>query len=192
MLKLSKSKLFLLFILIVAIIILVLSIPKFLQQETKETYSTQNPVTNDNLSFFKSNISDISFYYPKNFYTFEDGDVITISPFTKNDQNNQESSIGIASNLTIILRKNESFLSNSILTQNYDSREFREEKTTYKDKETVIQSYRGDYANEMNYVMLVNYKNISSEKSDLFYLHYTEKNKDVYEKVIDSITFNTN
>ena len=83
-------------------------------------------------------------------------------------------------------------MNNVILTQNYDSREFSEEKTTYKGLETFTQSYRGEYADEMNYIRLVNYKNISPGKSDLLYIHYTEVNKDAYEKILDSVTFGSN
>lgn len=192
MLKLSKSKLFLLFILIVAIIILVLNTPRFIKQEAKNTSSTQNLVATNNLSFFKSNIFGISFYYPANFFVFEEGDTINVSPFKEDDLNNQESSIGITSNLTITLRKKEPFLNNVILTQNYDSREFHEEKITYKGIKSLKQSYKGEYADEMNYIILVNYKNISPEKSDLLYIHYTEVNKDTYEKILDSVTFESN
>ena len=136
--------------------------------------------------FFKSDIFDISFYYPTNFFVFEDGNTINVSPFKKDNGGFQESSTGIASNLTITLRKNEPFLNNVILTQNYDSREFSEEKTTYKGLETFTQSYRGEYADEMNYIRLVNYKNISPGKSDLLYIHYTEVNKAAYSNVANA------
>ena len=191
MIKLLKSRLFLLTLIIVAVI-LALFTAIFLQHEAKNTSYIKNPVTNDSLVFFKSDIFDISFYYPTNFFVFEDGNTINVSPFKKDNGGFQKSSTGIASNLTITLRKNEPFLNNVILTQNYDSREFSEEKTTYKGLETFTQSYRGEYADEMNYIRLVNYKNISPGKSDLLYIHYTEVNKDAYEKILDSVTFGSN
>lgn len=127
MIKLFKSRLFLLTLTISAIILVLFTVI-FLQHETKNTSFIENPVTNNNTAFFKSDTLDISFYYPINFFVFEDENTINVSPYKKDDENFQESSIGIASNLTITLRKKEPFLNNIILTQNYNSRDFSEKK----------------------------------------------------------------
>ena len=167
--------------------LLILVVAGVLLSRTQKTVGQPHSrTTSSGFSVFKSNFSDISLLYPSDFFATESGETITISPLLPKDPRMQ-SSVGIASNLTITFRRNEQ-LSNSAIRTQHGTTDFHEEETIYKGFKAIIQTYKGDYAGEKNYISLIQYHD-SYIGSGIFYIHYAEVNKNVYENILNSLIF---
>lgn len=152
----------------------------------KQNLQNQTLINNGTVKSFKSNLIGVSFLYPSDFFAYEDNGTITTSPLSLEDSQ-MRSSIGIASNLVITFRKNEQ-LSDSPARNQHGLTDFYEKETTYKGLPALIQSYRGDYAGEKNYIMLIQY-NSPDIGNGVLHIRYTEINKDIYENILNSLTF---
>ena len=172
---------------IIILCTLIIVVASVLVYQTQKTAGEPHSLTaSSSFSVFKSNITDISFHYPSNFFVTESGKTVTISPLQSEDPRMQ-SSVGIVSSLTITFRKDEQ-LSSSIIRTQHGTTDFYEKETMYKGSRAVNQTYTGDYAGEKNYVSLIQYNN-SHTGSGILYIHYTEVNKNIYENILNSLIF---